>query len=101
VPSTFCLLRLQLLNVQPGTPKRRAQQPRWVPYTHSNGLAIYQHQGKDSSTTSGKGGEEYMVRVMRQAVGVSFCLQETCKPSYLVHGCCSAVHMPIVLQDAP
>jgi hypothetical protein len=53
---------LQLLNVQPGTPKRRSQQPRWVPYTHSNGLAIYQHQGKDSSTASGKGGEEYMVR---------------------------------------
>ncbi|KAF6263208.1 hypothetical protein COO60DRAFT_1635423 [Scenedesmus sp. NREL 46B-D3] len=51
----------KLLNVQPGMPKRRSQQPRWVPYTHSNGLAIYHHQGKDSSTASGKGGEEYMV----------------------------------------
>uniref|UniRef100_A0A383VGR2 Protein ENHANCED DISEASE RESISTANCE 2 C-terminal domain-containing protein n=1 Tax=Tetradesmus obliquus TaxID=3088 RepID=A0A383VGR2_TETOB len=51
----------KLLNVQPGTPKRRAQQRRWVPYTHSNGLAIYQHQGKDSTSASGKGGEEYMV----------------------------------------
>eukprot|EP00882_Tetradesmus_deserticola_P010246 GHRQ01010824.1.p1 GENE.GHRQ01010824.1~~GHRQ01010824.1.p1 ORF type:complete len:326 (+),score=85.69 GHRQ01010824.1:90-1067(+) len=67
----------KLLNVQPGMPKRRSQQPRWVPYTHSNGLAIYHHQGRDSSTASGKGGEEYMVRGLH-GVNVPICLQESC-----------------------
>eukprot|EP00879_Flechtneria_rotunda_P012839 GHRR01013405.1.p1 GENE.GHRR01013405.1~~GHRR01013405.1.p1 ORF type:complete len:701 (+),score=275.86 GHRR01013405.1:195-2297(+) len=43
----------RLLKFQAGSTRRYQQ--RWVPYRHSNGLAIYQHQGKDSEAN------EYMV----------------------------------------
>lgn len=46
----------RLMNFQPG-PTHSGRQTRWVPYRHSNGLAIYQHQGQGSCRDN-----EYMVR---------------------------------------
>lgn len=45
----------QLMNITLG-PSHKGRAARWVPYRHSNGLAIYQHQGQGNGKDN-----EYMV----------------------------------------